>query len=70
MRPGQYDSRLGGKWARGREVTFTNQHEEAYKQGQRDREQGWPDLSDRWGFSTTGVVDAYRRGYNAPRTPR
>ncbi len=64
MRDGEYASRLGGKWARD---TSLMSGVEAFKQGQRDREQDWPDLSERWGFVGPDAL-AYRRGYAAPRT--
>jgi hypothetical protein len=40
---------------------------EALRQGQRDREQGWPFMADAWGF-TGWAVYAYQQGYDNPRT--
>jgi hypothetical protein len=37
---------------------------EAFRQGQRDREQGWPMID--WGFAGWGVY-AYNQGYEHPR---
>jgi hypothetical protein len=41
---------------------------EAFRQGQRDREQGWPDLSEAWRFEGW-QLHAYRQGYEHPRVP-
>jgi hypothetical protein len=40
---------------------------EVYRQGQSDREQGWPNLSDLWGFTGLATV-MYLHGYLNPRT--
>jgi hypothetical protein len=40
---------------------------EAYKQGQRDREQGWVPLEHYWHYEGHFAV-AYRLGYSQPRT--
>lgn len=37
---------------------------EAFRQGQRDREQGWPSLD--WGFQGE-LLTCYRQGYDHPR---
>lgn len=39
----------------------------AFAQGQRDREQGWPAMADKWGL-TGWAVHAYNQGYEHPRT--
>ena len=60
MNIGQFDTRLGGKPADRQPVDLL----EAYKQGQRDREQGWPVID--WGFTFAASV-AYHAGYANPR---
>lgn len=39
---------------------------EAYRQGQRDREQGWPAMAYLWDF-TGALAVAYYAGYSKPR---
>lgn len=39
---------------------------EAYKQGQKDREQGWPNLAELWDFRGDDAA-AYGRGWAEPR---
>lgn len=40
---------------------------EAFRQGQRDREQNWPDLARQWNFTGLDNI-AYQRGRSMPRT--
>ena len=39
---------------------------EAFRQGRRDREQGWPMLAHVWGFEGW-ALHAYVQGYEHPR---
>ncbi len=46
--------------------TASERLSEALKQGQRDREQGWPSLARIWGY-TGWELNAYHQGYDHPR---
>ena len=46
-----------------------NQMLDAYMQGQRDSEQGWPPLAHIWDFTRTETI-AYLAGYVNPRRPK